>query len=534
MTNLSIRLRVLAAVIVFLALGIALLPYAGVQNDEALFAAPYYQENARQFCITIFHKRIVLMVMSYIGTLKTALYGPILAIFGANVWSIRLPMVLAGVLTVFIFYYLVQRSAGPGAALLAAFLLATDPSFLLTDTFDWGPVALEHLLLVTGCFLVLRSAQDSHRNTSMRDLALGFFFFGLGLWNKAIFGWALAGLAVATAAVFWPELKRMATGRRMAIAGTAFLFGALPFVTYNLRHPFETLRQNAHREDPATVLPKFRMLAGTLDGSGLFGFITAEDWADNPKAPGSRLERSTAFLRSTLGDHRQSFMTYALLLALLLVPRWWRSRAARFALLFLLVDWAIMSSTRGAGGAVHHTVLLWPMPQMFIAATFCSLSPRAAGIAGIVLVAMNLLVINRYLYEFERNGAAGNFTDALYPLSNALSDSPRPIYVLDWGMLNTLSLFHEGRLELRAADFPFVTEHPGEFERRIIDAMLSDPEALYISHVRSREVTKGARDGFDREAAKAGKQEQMVQTIPDSNGRPVFDIFRLAPLQISP
>jgi hypothetical protein len=47
-------------------------------------------------------------------------------------------------------------------------------------------------------------------------------------------------------------------------------------------------------------------------------------------------------------------------------------------------------------------------------------------------------------------------------------------------------------------------------------------------------VTNGARDGFDREEAKAGKQEQMVQTIPDSNGRPVFDIFRLAPLQISP
>ena len=519
----------------FLALGIALLPMAGVQNDEALFSAPYYQENARQFCMTVFHKRIVLMVMSYIGTLKTALYGPIFAVFGANAWSVRLPMILVGAITICIFYYLVQRSAGPKVALLAAILLATDPSFLLTNTFDWGPVALEHFFLVTGCFLVLRSVQESRdvNSNAMRDLGLGFFLFGLGLWNKAIFAWALTGLAIAAAAVFWPELRRVATIRRVTIAGMAFLFGALPFVVYNLRQPFETLRQNAHVENADLVLPKIRMLNATLDGSGLLGFLPAEDWAGHPKNPGSMLGRTTVFIRSHLGEHRRTLTSYAFLLAVLMVPLWWRSRPARFALLFMLVDCGIMAATRGAGGAVHHTVLLWPMPQLFIAATFGSRWRRAA-IGGIVLVVMNLLVVNEYLYKFERNGAMGNFTDALYPLSNALTDSPRPVYVIDWGMLNTLALFHQGRLELRAGDFPFVTDHPDEFEQRVIQVMFSDPETLFISHVRSREVIKGVRDGFDRAASKAGKREQLVQTISDSNGRPVFDIFRLAPVPAEP
>ena len=40
------------------------------------------------------------------------------------------------------------------AALLAAILLATDPTFLLPDTFDWGPLALQHLLVVSGCLLI--------------------------------------------------------------------------------------------------------------------------------------------------------------------------------------------------------------------------------------------------------------------------------------------------------------------------------------------------------------------------------------------
>jgi 4-amino-4-deoxy-L-arabinose transferase-like glycosyltransferase len=530
-TNLSIRFRVFGPAALCLALGAGFLPLAGVQNDEALFGAPYYQPNAAQYCVTIFHKRIVLMVMSYIGTLKTAFYGPIFSVFGTNAWSVRLPMVLFGALTVLFFYYLVQRSCGSKAALLGAVLLATDPAFLLTDTFDWGPVAIEHFCLVTGCFLVLRSVQEKGGvSDSMRDLGLGFFVFGLGLWNKAIFGWALAGLAVAVVVVFWPEFKKMVTVKMVTIAGISFLFGALPFLTYNLRHPFNTLRQNAHQESPGSVLPKLRMLAGTLDGSGLFGFLAAEDWADNPKAAGA----VPAFIHNHLGERMHSGMTFAVLLAMLMVPWWWRSRAARFALVFVVTDWAIMALTKDAGGAIHHTVLMWPMPIFFVVATFGVPWRRLAGIGGCLLVLMNLLVVNEYFYKFERNGAAGNFTDALYPLSAALTDAPRPVYVIDWGMQNTLALFHQGRLDLHAGDYPFVNDHPSEFEQKVIGVMFSAPDSLFISHVRSREVFRGVRDQFDRTAAQAGKGEQLVETVADSNGRPIFEIFRLVPVPNRP
>ena len=61
--------------------GCALIPYAGIQMDEALFAGPYYQPVQREFRIRLFHHDIPLMVMTYIGTLKTLLYWPLLAIF---------------------------------------------------------------------------------------------------------------------------------------------------------------------------------------------------------------------------------------------------------------------------------------------------------------------------------------------------------------------------------------------------------------------------------------------------------------------
>src|ERR1700722_18364067 len=114
-----------------------------------------------------------------------------------------MPMCLAGLLTILGFYYFTKRIAGIFAASLAVVLLASDPSFLLADTFDWGPVALQHLLLVAGCCLVVRG-----------NLRAGFFVFGLGLWDKAVFVWPLAGLAAGAVAAYLPEIHRAARNKR--------------------------------------------------------------------------------------------------------------------------------------------------------------------------------------------------------------------------------------------------------------------------------------------------------------------------------
>jgi len=198
--------------------------------DEALFAGPYYQPMAREFRIRVFHHDIPLMIMSYIGTLKTLLFWPLIAIFRTSfqahpawaAWVFRLPVVLAAALTVFIFFYLTERAVSRPAAVVAGLLLASDPTFLLTNTFDWGPVALEHLFLVTGCFFLVKFAQ----NRLPRDLPLGFFFLGLALWNKAVFVWALAGLICGVLFVFGHEASKMISRRQVAVAAAGFLLGS--------------------------------------------------------------------------------------------------------------------------------------------------------------------------------------------------------------------------------------------------------------------------------------------------------------------
>jgi hypothetical protein len=514
-------------------LGCALIPYAGIQMDEALFAGPYYQPVAREFRIRLFHHDIPLMVMTYIGTLKTLLYWPLMTAFRSAfeaqphlaAWVFRLPTVLIGALTVFFFFYLTQRSVSRRAAAVAALLLASDPTFLLTNTFDWGPVALEHFLLVTGCFFLVKYAQDR----VPRDLPLGFFFLGLALWNKAVFVWALAGLICAVLSVFGRDVSKMATRRQLAMAAAGFLIGALPFLIYNGHRRAETFRTNGHL-DPRLAPAKFIHLRGALGGYGLFGYMVSEEFTANPKAPITLRGRAASFIRDHLGEHRTDGMEYAALLALLAVPLWWRSRAARFSLVFTAVAWFFMASTRDAGASIHHTVLLWPFPQLFVAIVIASLRWTWAVVSiCLMLVVLNLLVVNQYLVQFERNGAEGPYSDAIYPLSTALSDVPgQTIYVLDWGIQFPLDVLHDGHLRLRSGHDPFTSDTQSELDKAVAGRMLADPNALFIDHTEKRENFTGVRKRFDQSADAAGCQEQPVETVPDSNGRAVFELFRLS------
>jgi 4-amino-4-deoxy-L-arabinose transferase-like glycosyltransferase len=518
----------LLACCLFVALGALLIPYAGIQTDEALFATPIFKNGNNNLASRIWHRDVPLMLMTYLGTLKTYAYWPLLSWFGANAWSLRLPVVLLGALTIFFFFRLTQSSGSGQVALLGAFLLATDPTFLMTQTFDWGPVAIEHFLLVTGLCALYKSA--SRFDTAYRDsyLFLGFFLFGLALWNKAIFSWALAGLAVAAPVVFFPELRRLFTLRRAAVAAGALLAGALPLLAYNVRTNFATLRENSAFELSA-IPGKWVQVETALHGQALFGYIVAEEWAPSPKPASSLRGRAAVWIRQRLGPHHRSGFYYALGILLVGAFPWWRKRrAAWFSLLFMLVAWILMAATRDAGGSAHHVVLLWPFPILFAAIALDSLPWRRIALAaGAGLVAMNLLVVNQYISQFERFGAWGSFTDAIYPLADSLHGFEGTVWVTDWGIYDSVHLLREGRLKMRIIGGPLSAPAPDQAGRSEIHEMLFDPSALLVAHVPEREVFPNVGRHLDEHVRSTGLRKEVVRQIADSNGRPVFEVFRL-------
>jgi hypothetical protein len=509
----------LVAVLFFLIFSALLVPYAGLQDDEIVFANPLNRQSNPNYCFTAFGRSIPLMIQPYAGTLKTALYWPLLHIVRPSRFSARLPMVFAGALTVLLFYKWSKRIAGTTAALVGTFLFATDPSFLLTNTFDWGPVALQLLLTVAGCWLIAKGR-----------IVWGAFLFGLAMWNKAVFLWTIAGLTAGTIAAFWPEVHKALRRRRVvASAMCAFLVGALPLLIYNVRQRNATLGSSAHLslQDSRVKLVQLR---SALAGSSLFGYLVSEEDSASAKPATSPQGRAAAWIREHCGNWRASFFPIVLLLSLAAAPSWWRSpgrRAAVFALISAAVMFLAMLVTRDAGGAVHHIVLLWPMPQLFAGVAIASLRPRwlLASCAAIAVIG-NVLVLNQYLTQFERNGAAVGFSDAAYKLSGFLSESPDTIYVIDWGISNSLDFLHSGRLNLRGAAEPLLSENPSDPQRREIDGMLRDPSATFLDHVQGREFFPGTGEHLAHIANAEGYSKEIVRIIEDSNSRPIFEMFR--------
>ena len=521
-----------AACLFFFSAGRAFLPHLGIQNDEALFASVLYQPRAAEFMLHIGHWHVPLMLMSYLGTLKACIYFPIFRLFGTGVSALRDPVLLAGVASVWLFFLLLRRVAGERAAIIGCGLLAVDSLYLLTTCFDWGPVALQHLLLLAGLLLLVRFYQ------TRQDLALlgGAFLLGLAMWDKALATWMLTGIGIAGILTFRRQIFAVTTIRRLATGALAFALGALPLIVYNVDKNLATFRSNMAR-DTSNIPGKARFLMDTVDSRGLFGWMMNEDWqAPVPHQPEGWLPNVSAHISSLAGHPRHNLMLYAFALALLLAPlaRGDALRAILFALIAMALAWAQMAVTANAGASVHHTILLWPFPHMVIAVSFAAASRRLgrAGIPSvaallIVLMVSGALVTNEYYTLMLRNGGSQNWTDAIFTLSGYMKGVPsNGIYCADWGIMDSLRLLNRGKLPLNTGTDPIRKPELSPDDRDYLNHVISEPGHVFIAHTTDYEFFQGVNAKLLRYAADAGYERAMMAVIPDGWGRPVYEVYR--------
>ena len=510
--------------------GLIFIPYVGLQNDEALFAGAFYPPPGFLHSMRIFgHLRLPTMIASYAGTLKAWPYVPIFRLFGSSTWSARIPMLLAGAATVWLLFVLVRQIAGARAALAATALLAADASFVMTTCMDWGPVALQHLLLVAGLVLLLRF----HQSGRELFLAGGFFIFGLALWDKALFTWALAGLAAGALMVFPRALRLRLTRRNAAIAVLSLLIGAVPLISFNIKRRLETFRGNA-RFSSEGFSQKATVLWRTLEGGCLFGYMVRNEPPPEPAPAVNEVEALSVRVSRAFAERQTGFLPFACVLAMALLPWLWRTPAGKlmvFALIFMVVVWLQMAFTKGAGTGVQHAVLLWPFPHVFAGVGLAEGS-RRLGRAGLPVLAAalmavcgsGLVVLNQYLAQLVQNGPTAVWTDAIDPLSAYLRTSPaRHMYVPDWGIIGSLRLLNGGKLPLDPA--------PGEIagdpksHARAVKALAAE-DAVFIAHTPENEVFDGDKARMDALARLAGHRPEVLKLIADRHSRPIFQVYR--------
>jgi hypothetical protein len=521
-----------AGPLLFFLQGAAFLSYPGLQNDEALAAAPLYRISDSCAHWDIVHRQIPVMLLPYLGALKTWLYVPWFKILRPSSISIRLPGLLLAAATTGLLFLLVAKIHSRRTAWIAMLLLATDTTYLLTSCFDWGPVVLQHFLSIAGILLIVYFYQHS----SIPAVAAAGFFFGLAFWDKALFAWLGVGLATATLIIFPRELFRSMQLRYIVAAAAAFCLGAAPLIVYNVTNVYPTFHSTSGFT-LTEIYPKSFVLRSTWEGAALLGYLVREDTAPNPRQPSNTLERASFGLRNIAGEHRRNLLDWGLLAALASFPFLWRTRAMRvylFCLVAIAVGWLQMAITRGAGAAAHHVVLLWPLPHILLAIAFAQVAERTgrfgrALVAAFVafLVAGNVVLTDQYYYQYVRNGAAGSWTDAIHGLSQELPKLPaKYVAVIDWGIIIPLDVLNRGRLPLFWAGDPFIPRRAPEIPPAV-DARLLDEQVLWVSYTAGNEQFTGVNAGLDSYAARTGYQKVSVQTFYDRNGRSIFDAFRL-------
>ncbi len=501
----------------------------GIQTDEALFAGAIYPPFPEQRCIQVFGLQVPLMVFDYIGSLKSALYVPIFAMFGVSATTVRIPAILIGAATILICFVLMQRLLGARAAWIAALLLAADPMFLLTVRGDWGPVALQIALKAAALLALVRFGETLRP----RWLAAGFFFLGLGLWDKALFVWSLVGLAGGGGALFARRIAGLVTRGRALTAILAFLAGCSPLLVYNVRNDWVTFRGNSglSLKDSGK---KLRVLHMTLSGEALRGYMARAEPGGFEREPSGTLESASVRLATSKALPRSNFLPHLLLPCLLLVVlvRGTHGGASRFFLAAGLITWLMMLITHHAGGAVHHTILIYPFPQMFIGAVLSSLAEKRRVMKSLISVAVGIVAcsgiattLTYYADEF-RFGGTPVWSDAFYGAMHSVRESGTDrVCLLDWGFYDNTRLFLRGRVGLCTPN-PAGSEQDANSTRE----ELRMPNSVYVAHVPGEELVPGSAQRFLEFAAAEGYEPAGRKVFRDRTGRPVIETFTMQPV----
>lgn len=215
---------------------------------------------------------------------------PFQAAWGLNVWTTRLPAAVGGVLTVLLMYWVGRRLFGDPAGVLAAGLLAINPTHIQMSR--WGHEASLTPLLVlaplaawlwAGFPPAARSGPPSTVRAALAGLLAGVCCYGYPAARLYLPVFLAASVLVSGSA--WAALLRSGRGARAVLA--ALLMGGLTFGPLAYQHlaaPQEIGRRGEMTriwkpDDPwhtraATVLdryrqhfgPRFLFIAGDADG----------------------------------------------------------------------------------------------------------------------------------------------------------------------------------------------------------------------------------------------------------------------------
>ena len=484
------------------------LRYPGLYYDEALFTNGAIGADRTTF-ITARIWQFPLLLMPYIGALKSYLYWPIFKIFGVSIFSIRLPMIILMAISFVIVYWFLRKYTNTRTALISILFLCTNGSLVAYSRTDSGPIVIEFFLKCLGAFLVI----DYFRRKNNYILVAGLLALFLGVFNKLNFLWFSNAFVVALPVIFWGNIKELPNEKRrffVIACVTTFILSVTyyGFITnyYHLVNglSMKSLEFMSHN------------LALTLSGewcfSGMLKATSSMTWA----LALLTIQVAIMTLATYLGRRRKTI----------------EHRLLRFSLVLVVLILGQITITPPATGAWHFLVI---QPFWFIALAVamnallniwghCKLTRIISYSLLGVLITSQVILYFRNINSFKSTKNV-TWSESTYDLIEETSMLDGSVIVADWGIQTQLITFDTNPGKYTEVFGPFDLNKNSEL-LRIKNMYFSSSKDIYIvTHPMDVAIFPESQANILTVAEELGDLRK-IKVIHD-DGRPTFEIYQL-------
>ncbi len=573
------------ALVVFLTLGSHQLQLPGLHYDEAKEAGLNAMQLVTGQPVTAFRDttlqigawRLPLMVQDYIGALNPLLSVPFLALGGMDpadparsVVALRWLPLLIGALTLWLTWRVAHSLAGPLAATVAALLMAVNPAMIFWSRQGVFVTNLTALFFMASLLTGLRW----WRAGRARDLCLTALFWGLGLYAKLLFIWAIGAMLVV-AGFAWSigrwrgRARHAATDEKPAAdrrprpaygaylaAFLCFLLPLTPLIIFNLRtegtftavfgnlgHSYYGVNNRAYLSN---LNSRWFQLGALLRGDFFwylgqaFGDLYATTIFAGLVAAGL-LAGLVGLVRSDRGATASQTGLETLLLPLALLALIIAQSAFTVSDLFIthyVLLLPLVPLSAGIAVAVIHQAL-WPAGQAAGDRSLAIARPSPASFArGALLLPVlaaavfwgraDLQITLKYQWAVGVSGGAGDHSDAINDLAGYLAlRAPGAPLALDWGMDAPVRFLTVGRVNpVEVFGYASLTGPDDGFSARLAP-FLDNPANLYIAHSPQNTVFHGRVEALSALAEARGFTLHPEAEFRERSGRPLYIVYRV-------
>lgn len=226
--NLSLQYKLLLILIIAAAVFIRVWQFGsvpgGINQDEAMAAVDGYALGAygtdRYGMLLPVH--LTAWGYGQMSSLLSYMIAPLTWIFGLNVWSARLPLLIVSLISLYVIYMFAFRCTNANFALIALFLTAISPWHIMQSRWSLDCNLFPHFLLFASYCLYLGISKNN------KFLYLSMFLFGLSMYCYGIAIYTVPLLLIVLALYFLA--KKFITIKQLFICVFIYLLIGGPFI----------------------------------------------------------------------------------------------------------------------------------------------------------------------------------------------------------------------------------------------------------------------------------------------------------------